>query len=74
MVDPFALPLILDHIQYVGSFTGLTLNLEKTLAFNHKCVGKHWVYGVQMSSSPVKYLGAYLGKGDLTKMNFEKPL
>ena len=30
------LPLVIDHIKFVGSFTGLSLNLDKTIAFYHK--------------------------------------
>ena len=30
--------------------------------------------GVAVRSVPVKYLGAYLGLGDLWKLNFEQPL
>ncbi len=65
---------VLDHIQYVGKFTGLSLNLDKTIAFNHKSCSRHVIHGIQMDKTPVKYLGAYLGVGDLSHLNFEKPL
>ena len=32
------------------------------------------VAGVQVCNAPVEYLGAYLGMGDLTSLNFEQPL
>ena len=69
-MDCHALPKIIEHILYVGSFTGLSLNMEKTIAFNYQINGKHIVHGFTL----VKYLGAFLGQGDLSKLNFEKPL
>ena len=74
IMDVHSLPKIIKHISYVGSFTGLSLNLEKTIVFNHKINGKHIIHGITMSNTPVKYLGAFLGQGDLSKLNFEKPL
>ncbi len=68
------LPLVLDHIKFVGQYTGLELNVDKTLAFYHKQDMETQVAGVRIRSVPVKYLGVYLGKGDLSKLNFEKPL
>ena len=69
-----SLPAIIQHIQYVGNFSGLDLNLEKTIAFNPHIAGKHLIHGVQMSNTPMKYLGAFLGVGDLSHQNFKKPL
>ncbi len=37
-------------------------------------MNKSCVAGVTVSGEPVKYLGAYLGSGDLTAMNFEAAL
>ena len=64
----------MEHIQWVGTFTGLELNLQKTIAFNSAAVGEVLVAGVSVRSTPVKYLGAFLGLGDLSQMNFETPL
>ena len=58
----------------MGSFTGLRLNLEKTIAFDPNAIGKLEVANITVRCAPVKYLGAYLGLGDLTKINFETPL
>ena len=58
----------------MGSFTGLELNLSKTIAFSYQEIDKCVITSVQVVSKPVKYLGAYLGYGDLTQLNFEKPL
>ncbi len=65
---------MIEHIQYIGQFTGLTLNLDKTIAFSPKFHGIHYVHGIQISNTLVKYLGAFLGTGDLSTLNFEKPL
>ncbi len=48
--------------------------MNKTLAFYHKQDMETHVAGVRIRSVIVKYLGVYLGKGDLSKLNFEKPL
>ncbi len=72
--NPHALSSVIELIQYVGCFTGLTLNLDKTIAFAQKVHGCHGIHGIQMGNEPIKYLGAYLGIGDLTTLNFEKPL
>ncbi len=69
-----ALPSVIKHIQFVGRLIGLTLNLDKTIAFSPKAIGFHMIHGIQMSNSPVRYLGAFLGIGDLSSLNFEKPL
>ncbi len=45
-----------------------------TLAFYHKQDMDTQLAGVRIRSALVKYLGVYLGKGDLSKLNFEKPL
>ena len=65
---------MLDHIKFVGQYTGLELNVDKTLAFYHKQDMETQMAGVRIRSVPVKYLGGYLGKSDLSKLNFEKPL
>ena len=48
--------------------------MDKTLAFYHKQDMETQVAGVRIRSVLVKYLGIYLGKGDLLKLNFKKPL
>ncbi len=58
----------------VGSFTGLQLNINKTIAFCPSVGKSCFVAGIEVGSCPVKYLGAYLGMGDLSKLNFERPL
>ncbi len=69
--DMSCLSDIIVHINFVGSFTGLQLNLDKTIAFNASAQGKLQVAGVAICNSPVKYLGASLGLGDLSRLNFE---
>ena len=65
---------ILDHIAWVGTFTGLSLNLSKTIAFYHKFDVLTEMAGITVGNKPVKYLGVHLGQGDLSVLNFEKPL
>ncbi len=65
---------LVEHIQMVGSYTRLWLNLENTIAFCPAAKGSCFVASIEVDSCPVKYLGAYLGTGDLSKLNFEKPL
>ncbi len=64
------LPGIIAHIKWVGKFTGLSLNLNKTIAYNHKH-GSRIISGIKISNDPVKYLGALIGDGDLSSANFE---
>ena len=64
---------IIQHLQYLGQFTGLMLNLDKTLALGPNVkIAK--VAGVCVDKKPVKYLGTFLGVGDLSDMNFENAL
>ncbi len=58
----------------MGRFTGLLLNLEKTIAFDPRAERKLFEAGVAVRNQLVKYLGAFLGLGDLLKQNFEKSL
>ena len=53
IMDCHALLRIIEHILYVGSFTGLSLNMEKTIAFNHQINGKHIVHGITMGNTPI---------------------
>ncbi len=72
--DILQLTAVLAHIRWVGMFTGLQLNVEKTIAFDPAAASKLEVAGVTVRAAPVKYLGAFLGFGDLSKLNFEIPL
>ena len=54
----------------VGKYTGLNLNLDKTMAFSHHQKISTSIMGVLVQSAPVKYLGVMVGAGDLTKQNF----
>ncbi len=68
------IPTIIQAIQFVGRFTGLELNLSKTIAFSCKEQVQYTLAGVPIACKPVKYLGAYLGYEDLSTLNFEGPL
>ncbi len=59
---------VIQHIHWVGTFTGLHFNIDKTIAFNCEIVGERILVGVSTRYTPVKYLGAFLGLGDLTKL------
>ncbi len=72
--DLSKLVMVLKQIEFVGTFTGLTLNLDKTIAFDPSIGTKMSSAGITIGSSPIKYLGAYLGLGDVSKLNFEGPL
>ncbi len=65
---------VLRHIEWVGTFTGLCLNLEKTIAFDPTACSKFQHASITVGSTLVKYLRVFLGLGDLTKSNFEIPL
>ena len=67
------LPLVIDTIFLVGNYTGLCLNLSKTITFALHG-GLHKVAGVEVNSALVKYLGVHLGLGDLIDMNFYQAL
>ena len=72
--DISQLACVLKHIQWVGTFTGLELNLQKTVAFISAAMTEKIVAAVSVRSVLVKYLGAFLGQGDLSKLNFKAPL
>ncbi len=67
------LALTIETIFLVGNYTGLCLNLSKTIAFTPQGYN-HKASGVEIDSKPVKYLGAFLGLGDLFKKNFDASL
>ena len=56
------LPRMLELIQWCGQFTGLQLNLSKTLVYAPHVEQDKLVAGVTVTNRLVKYLGAYLGK------------
>ncbi len=68
--DITQLAAILKHIEYIGTFTGLCLNMDKTIAFDPNASNKIKQASVVVGSTPVKYLGAYLGLGRLGKVEF----
>ena len=71
--DISQLASVIKHISWVGTFTGLELNITKTIAFDPNVQGKLQIARVMVGLAPVKYLGIILGIGDLSKQNFEKP-
>ena len=62
---------VLDALSYCSTFTGLYLNLSKTIAFDpHE--QQYLIHGICITNHPVKYLSAFLGVGDqVEQKNFE---
>ncbi len=54
------LPPILAVITHVGTFTGLSLNIDKTIAFCPNQEIPDTCCGVVIAAKPVKYLRAFL--------------
>ena len=50
------------------------MNISKTIAFSCAATDEYYIDGIHVACKPIKYLGAFLGYGDLTKLNFEIPL
>ena len=48
--------------------------MSETIAFDPEIKENLKINGITVRSSPVKYLGTFLGIGDLSKQNFEQPL
>ena len=70
-----ALPKLIQDINYCGEFTGLQLNLDKGVCYDPSVSADYLVTGVTVMSSPVKYLGVFVGiSWDLHICNFEGPL
>ncbi len=65
---------VLSAITYVAKCTGLLLNILKTIAFTPSQGNPIKLLGVVIAAKLAKYLGAYLGLGDLSTLNFESPL
>ncbi len=69
------LPRVIELIQYCGHFTGLKLNLSKTVAYAPSINKPVITAGVRVSSEPVKYLGSYLGDHKTAEdLNFSNAL
>ncbi len=69
------LPRVITLIQYYGQFTGLILNLSKTIEYSPQVKISLTLARVQISSELVKYLGSYLGnKEEAENMNFQMAL
>ncbi len=62
---------VLNILSYCGTFTGLHLNLSKTVPFDpHE--KPYLTHGISVMDQPVKYLGAFLGISDqVEQKNFE---
>ena len=57
-------PSVLSDLQVCGQYTGLKLNLSKTVAYSQKATKDYKFHGVLVTSNPVKYLGTYLGEAE----------
>ena len=69
------LPRVIELIQYCGCFTGLELNLSKTVVYAPSITKPMIIAGVRVSSEPVKYLGSYLGDQKTAEdLNFSNAL
>ena len=62
--------MVLHYIGVVGQFTGLSLNLKKTIAYSH-WNKSYTLAGIRISNTPVKYLGAIVSAKDLSTANFK---
>ncbi len=65
---------IVLHIQGLTKFTGLSLNLDKTVIFNPSISKSICYRGMQMQNTLVKYLGTFGGSRDLSCLNFDLTL
>ncbi len=54
---------MISLIQEYRQYTGLTLNLQKTIVFSHSIKEPTTMCGIKVTNDPVKYLGVYLGIG-----------
>ncbi len=63
--------MVLHYLSLCGKYTGLSLNLSKTIAFDpFGCVDNS--LGIQVTNKPVKYLGTYLSMDPtVEQLNFE---
>ncbi len=65
---------VISHLQGLTKFTELSLNLDKTVIFNPSITQSICYKGMQMQNTLVKYLGTFVGSGDLSHLNFELTL
>ncbi len=63
LVKKSQLNQVLDCIKKCGAYTGLNLNLSKTVIFDLNLTQVDAFPDVIVTSEPVKYLSAYLGLG-----------
>ncbi len=66
------LTAVIELIQQCRRYTGLTLNLLKTVVFTMQQKAPKEVQGILVTHDPVKYLGAFLGTSNQPEeRNFE---
>ncbi len=66
---------MISDIQKCGEYTDLSLNLDKCVCYDLSAMSDTQVAGVLVTSTLVKYLGAYVGCGEqVENLNFEGPL
>ncbi len=69
------LPNVLKDIGTYGQYTGLTLNLDKTMVFDSRAQNKYKYCGVTVTNKPMKYLGMHLGVGEASvELNLQKAI
>ena len=72
LVKKSQLNQVLGCIKECGAYTGLNLNLSKTVIFDLNLTQVDVFPDVVVTNEPVKYLGAYLGLGSkVEQMNFD---
>ena len=66
------IPGVLRDLEVCGQYTGLRLNVDKTVVYSQKATHNYKFHGVLVTSNPVKYLGTFLGVAEaMEKLNFE---
>ncbi len=65
---------VVSHIQGLTKFTGLSLNLDKTVIFDPSIPQSICYKGMQMQNALVKYFGTFVISGDLSHLNFDLTL
>ncbi len=74
MKDTTQISAIISHIWLVGKYTGLSLNVNKTVIFDLKSQIDTYLHGMLVTLKLVKYLGAFIGKDNLSHLNFDVTL
>ena len=65
----------MKDIGICGQYTGLSLNLDKTMVFDSRAQNEYKYCGVTVTNKPVKYLGMHLGVGEASvELNLQKAL